>query len=927
MHPHRSRFVSACQQLLALGVVAAVVTPASSLISLDVVRQPPASGFVGAQAGQGQGSGALTAYERVARRAATLPAAPVEASVREVPLVGAQAPAGVARRAASGGEMVTSRPEAVTGYAAIGVTWAHGVEVEDEDLVVRARTETDGVWSGWTDVEYHDEHGPDPDSPEGRRARPGTEPLLVGEVDRVQVAVLAEDGAPRDLRLALIDPGTATSTVTQRAALDTAEAAETVQTAAEGPAARAGVTPEPQVFSREQWGADESLRDKGSLRYFEVHAGFVHHTVNANDYTRDQVPGILRSIYAYHTRSRGWSDVGYNFLVDRFGRIWEGRAGGIDRPVVGAHTLGYNDYSFAMSAIGNFEVVQPTQAMVEAYGALFAWKLSLHGVDASSPRQQVGSKAFPAVNGHRDAGSTACPGAFLYARLGDIRSLAAAAQVGWEGRELDSDLVGTPHPDLVARRASDKRVVIVPTGGLTSVRKPVVLASGVGGYAATLVSPDLTGDGRPDVLGRLPDGSVEVRGETAALRTATATRGHDLLAAAGDLTGDGLGDLVGRDAATGRPTLFTSRGTGGFAAQPLATDASWSDYDLLAGVGDLDADGTPDLVARDPAGTLWLLPAGGTGTPAALVQGGPRYDAVTGAADWNADGLVDLLVRREGGHAFVLPGRGDGTVGAARGPVKRLKGRTDVSGAGDLTGSTAPDLVVRRGDDLLVLAGTGTWETGAVVETNVGAKGADLVLNAGDWDGDGLGDLVVRNRKNGAVKVRPGDGQGTFGNAVRIGGGMGDVRLLEVVGDMTGDGWPDLMGQPAGGPMRIYPGRGTAPLGPSYVAHSALDATQQLGVGRWDGDGAPDILVRRGSSLLLYTGNGPGGLSSSRSLPLDLSAYDLVTGISDAQLADRPDLVVRERATGRLLLVESTPTGFKAPRVIGDGAEAYDLVD
>ncbi len=70
---------------------------------------------------------------------------------------------------------------------------------------------------------------------------------------------------------------------------------------------------------------------------------------------RSQVPGILRSIYAYHTRSRGWSDIGYNFLVDRFGRIWEGRYGGVDRPVVGAHTLGYNDNAFAMSAIGNFE--------------------------------------------------------------------------------------------------------------------------------------------------------------------------------------------------------------------------------------------------------------------------------------------------------------------------------------------------------------------------------------------------------------------------------------------------------------------------------------------------------------------------------------------------------------------------------------------
>ncbi|MGV3561859.1 MAG: FG-GAP-like repeat-containing protein [Nocardioides sp.] len=920
MSRFQSPFVTVCQQLLALAAVLAVLTPATTLISLDVVRQPPAV----AGAGAADGQGALTAYARAARKVATLPAGPVRAQVREVAL---RPTAGVAaRRVAGGAVTVTSAPEVVTGYGAVGVTWAPDSKVFEDDLSIEARTLDRGTWSGWSAMEYDAEHGPDPDSREGRRARPGTEALLVGEVDRVQVRVTGGKGVEAaDLRLAIIDPGTPATTVFERAALDTTggDAAAT----SSAPAARDGVTPEPQIFSRAQWGADESMRDAGSLRYGEVLGGFVHHTVNANDYTRGEVPGILRSFYAYHTPSRGWSDIGYNFLVDRFGRIWEGRAGGVERPVVGAHTLGYNDDAFAMSAIGNFELVQPSAALVQAYGALFAWKLSLHGVDAASTRQMVAGDTFSAINGHSDADQTACPGRYLYDRIGDIRQLAAAAQVGWEGRELDSDLVGTPHPDLVARRASDKRVVIVPTGGLTSVRKPVVLASGVGGYAATLVSPDLTGDGRLDVLGRLPDGSVEVRGESSALRTATATRGHDLLAAPGDLTGDGLGDLVGRDAATGRPTLFTSRGTGGFAAQPLATDASWSGYDLLSGVGDLDADGTPDLVARDAAGTLWLLPAGGTGAPAVLVQGAPRYDVVTGAADWNADGLVDLLVRREGGHAFVLPGRGDGTVGAARGPVKRLKGRADLSGAGDLTGSTAPDLVVRRGDDLLVLAGSGTWETGAVVETNVGAKGADLVLNAGDWDGDGLGDLLVRQRTTGAVKVRPGDGQGTFAKAVRIGGGMGDVRLLEVVGDMTGDGWPDLMGQPAGGPMRIYPGRGTAPLGPSYVAHSALDATQQLGVGRWDGDGAPDVLVRRGSSLLLYTGNGPGGLSSSRSVSLDLSAYDLVTGISDAQLADRPDLVVRERATGRLLLVESTPTGFKAPRVIGDGAEAYDLVD
>ena len=204
------------------------------------------------------------------------------------------------------------------------------------------------------------------------------------------------------------------------------------------------------------------MRDASSLHYFEVHAGFVHHTVNANDYTRAEVPGILRSIYAYHTKSRGWSDVGYNFLVDRFGRIWEGRYGGVDRPVVGAHTLGYNDDAFAMSAIGNFETKKPTRVMLEAYGALFAWKLSLHGVSATSSQQFVTKRNFKAINGHRDAAATACPGKYLYAKLPLIRRLAGQAQQGWDGRELESNLASGPLPDFVARRTRDGQMFVIP---------------------------------------------------------------------------------------------------------------------------------------------------------------------------------------------------------------------------------------------------------------------------------------------------------------------------------------------------------------------------------------------------------------------------------------------------------------------------------
>ena len=225
----------------------------------------------------------------------------------------------------------------------------------------------------------------------------------------------------------------------------------------------AGVSaPKPQIFSRDQWGADESLRDRGSLRYGDIHGGFVHHTVNANDYSRDQVPSLLRGIYAYHTRSLGWSDIGYNFLVDRFGRIWEGRYGGVARPVVGAHTLGYNEDSFAMSAIGNFETAQPSQR--HARRLRRALRLEARPARHQGRRHRRGHRRrrFQAINGHRDAGSTACPGRYLYAKLPEIRRATAALQ-GDPGprhptdpdpgdhrprdhQDRDADLSGRPGP-------------------------------------------------------------------------------------------------------------------------------------------------------------------------------------------------------------------------------------------------------------------------------------------------------------------------------------------------------------------------------------------------------------------------------------------------------------------------------------------------
>jgi len=951
MPPSKIRFVTACQQLLALGLVVAVLTPAASVISLDVVHDRPDETAASGLAAD------LSAYVRESSRTSTVPDQVVDPDVTEYDLTasstasrGARTKADMVAAQHASDDAVTSVPEPVEGYGAVGVTWEPGTKVPEDDIALQVRTRTGDTWSGWMDLEYHDDHGPDPGTAEGRRARPGTDALIVGDVDDVQVQVEATTGdLPPGLRLAVVDPGAAAKTAVEAPALDTngtEPAAPTAPDASGTLATEPGAgddgsdqialqaatfTPKPQIYSRAQWGADESMRDKSSLHYSEVHAGFVHHTVNANDYTRDEVPGILRSIYAYHTKSRGWSDIGYNFLVDRFGRIWEGRYGGIDRPVVGAHTLNYNDYSFAMSAIGNYDITQPSSAMIEAYGALFAWKLSLHGVNAASTNQQVGKKAFPAINGHRDAASTACPGKYLYARLADIRRLAAEAQRGWVGRELESDIASTPHPDLVARRASDGQVFVIPTGGLTNLAGPVAAATGLAGTDRAVGSPDLTGDGIPDLVVQPAKGAAKVRpGTSAGTFGATVAKigrlkGHDLVAAVGDVNRDGRNDLVARVPSTGRLDVLLSRSGGGFAVRRLS--AAWGRYNLLTSVGDANGDGRADLLARDTSGKLWMHAGNGKGRfrkAVALPGAWKGYSSIAGLGDFTGDGLPDLFVRKRGnGYGFVLPSRGNGRFGHRLGPVTATKAG-QVVGVGQLVRDGTPDVIVRSGGTVSVLGNYGGTETRTPIASGVMIPDATALLNAGDWDRDGHGDIISRT-PDGQLLLRRGDGTGHFAEPVVIGSGFAAVSLLAAAGDMTGDGWPDLMGQPAGGSMQIYPGNGLSGLQASYAASGAVSATGQVPVGRWNADGAPDTIFRKGSKAILYAGNGPGGLSGKRGLGLDLTPYDWVIGISDIDLTGHADLVVRKKSNGVLFLLPGNSTGFGKPRFLAQGMGGYDL--
>ena len=114
----------------------------------------------------------------------------------------------------------------------------------------------------------------------------------------------------------------------------------------------------PQIIPRAAWGADQ-CPPRAAPAYGEVQLGFVHHTVNANTYRRADSAAMVLSICRYHRNENGWRDIGYNFLVDRYGQIFEGRAGGIDQPVIGAQAQGYNGVSTGVANLGTFSQSPP----------------------------------------------------------------------------------------------------------------------------------------------------------------------------------------------------------------------------------------------------------------------------------------------------------------------------------------------------------------------------------------------------------------------------------------------------------------------------------------------------------------------------------------------------------------------------------------
>jgi hypothetical protein len=312
-------------------------------------------------------------------------------------------PASAFRRRLPGRRLLSTPPlRSPHRLAVLGLSWQGPSEARLE-----LRTRRRGRWSEWVALPPAGDHGPDQAG--WLRA---TEAAAVGGARLFQLRSAAPPRALRAHGLAVEPRPEATA-------------------AGARPSASAAA---PAIVPRSDWGAQDP---RTAPDYGEVQLAFVHHTVSTNDYGPEESAAIVRGIQHYHRNVLGWNDIGYQLLVDQHGQVFEGRAGGIDQPIVGAQAQGYNSVSTGVAVIGTHTSAGIGTATFEALAVLLAWKLSLHGMptegqvtvtSAGGPQNR-----YPAgrtvllerICGHRDGDATACPGEALYAQLPALRARAA----------------------------------------------------------------------------------------------------------------------------------------------------------------------------------------------------------------------------------------------------------------------------------------------------------------------------------------------------------------------------------------------------------------------------------------------------------------------------------------------------------------------
>ncbi|WP_437071402.1 FG-GAP-like repeat-containing protein [Streptomyces sp. enrichment culture] len=728
-------------------------------------------------------------------------------------------------------------------FSAVVLTWDDPDRQTRGTPEIRTRDAETGEWSAWLKVT---EEPTQADGAEGARSavRGGTESVWTGDSDGIEVRLVNPDGTeaagqPAGLDVRLLDPGTdpegsptaalepaafaaetttpaaTDSTTTDSAATESpspdpssssssspssSSATESPSTTPPAttsppatttppstpspsvPAPRPSTVVKPPVITQAQWGASTAYN--GTPSYGEdIKAAVLHHTGvdSDNKLSCAESRARMRTIQQGHLQ-QGWFDIGYNFVVDRCGQIFEGRSGGMDLPVIGAHDAGFNTDTLGISYIGNFETARPSRAALDAIARVVAWKFGMYGIDpagkvtltSKAPKGYSGNNVpegqtieLPRVFGHKDTNATACPGANLYPKLGLIRSLARTPGVSHALPTSDYNRDGVT--DLVAGTPVANHVTVVPGGtdGPVTAQKLAITQN-----SASVPGTTETGDN------------------------------FGAASAWGDVNGDGHADLAigspGEDdtsgnADRGQVTVLYGPGLGsGYSYTTVGTTASGVKLGTAVTVGDFDADGKADVFSAGTGrgGYFNVRLTGRTttyGTLVASTSSVAYLDAATG--DFNRDGYADVAVNYRDSSGVGRVARFAGSAnGLTKAGVISVKGGRAIA-AGDINANGYDDIVIGQpsagesgavsGGQVTMLYGTSTGftttgmkvvhqDTSGVPETNESGDLLGASVAIGDYDADGYPDVLAG--APGEDLARSGVNQANAGAALLIRG-------------------------------------------------------------------------------------------------------------------------------------------------------------
>ena len=645
-----------------------------------------------------------------------------------------------------------------------------------------------------------------------------------------------------------------------------------------------------KINTRKAWGANESLMT-WTPKANNIKGAVVHHTESSNNYTQGQVAQQIRNIYSYHAKTLGWGDIGYNVIVDKFGGVWEGRAGGLNKMIHAAHAGNANGATFGITVMGSFMGAAPIAAAQDAVAKTIAWKLQLHGINSvagniSVLHQSGKYVSVPVISAHRDVGWTDCPGDAFYNQMGSVRSKVATylknnapstgsgsstATKGLSASFNAANIISDGlfyNPGAMTEAQIKAKIQEVgkdckPGTGTTCLKDttfPTVNLKTLRGGCKAL---NMSGNQAPwtiikktaDACGLNPQVILttlqkEQSGLTQAKSAATWAKAM----------GAGCPDNSGCDAKQG-----------GFQKQVYYGADKLVSYRLQSQAGHVDAfkAGKAITVKHNPdarCGTQSLKFA--NAATASLYEYTPYIgnSSTSGCGATGQKNFYDIYKRYFPATVGVQPS----VPALSSGPITWLGWSQIGHGwskravfAGDLTGNGTADLMLIDGNGALwMYAGLSGERFAKKVRVGSGWQVMDWVGGGVDWNGDGKVDLLARVKSTGEIRLYPGLGNGRFGRAVTLINGARGLKNMTVGPIPNGVGLYAVEGDR----LVLYPAGSRGAVKPKVTYGTGWSPmTSLIAVRDWSGDGVPDLLARKSDGLLyLYAGNGSGGFRAAQ---------------------------------------------------------------